>query len=102
MIKHIVMWTLLDNAEGNNKTENAKMLKIKLEALPSQIPVIKYFEVGINNPKTSGNFDVVLISHFNSWQDLDTYINHPIHKELGSFVSKIRKDRAVVDFEKSE
>ncbi len=33
MVKHIVMWKLKDEAHGNDKATNAKMIKESLEAL---------------------------------------------------------------------
>jgi hypothetical protein len=48
MIKHIVMWKLEENAEGNTKLENAKIIKEKLEALVGIIPEIVELEVGID------------------------------------------------------
>lgn len=99
MIKHIVMWTLLDSAEGRQKAANAAMIKAQLAALPSQIPQIQSLEVGINAKQDAANYDLVLIATFNSWQDLEIYQNHPVHKEFSKFVTKLRKDRAVVDYE---
>ena len=37
MIKHIVMWKLKDEAEGNSKDENAKIIKNSLEDLKGKI-----------------------------------------------------------------
>ncbi len=48
MVKHIVLWTLHDNAEGNTSLENALLAKTKLEALKGLIPDIIDIEVGVN------------------------------------------------------
>jgi hypothetical protein len=100
MIKHIVCWKIKENADGLNKKEIVNKLKEKLTALKNLVPVVKTLEVGINDPgidKT--NFDIVLITTFNSKADLQTYQSHPEHVKVGEFVMKVRETRACVDFE---
>lgn len=99
MIKHIVMWKLEENAEGNTKLENAKIIKKKLEALVGIIPEIVELEVGIDILETNQSYDVVLVSTFKSLEDLDIYAKHPEHVKVGEFVGKVRKDRIAVDYE---
>ena len=87
MITHIVMWKLKEIAEDRTKAANAEIIKNNLEGLSKVIPQIKYIEVGINGDKgSSNNYDVVLISKFESFDDLEIYQKHPAHKEIGDFV----------------
>jgi Stress responsive A/B Barrel Domain len=100
MLKHILCLKLKDFAEGNPKSENAKLAKEKLLALKEKIKEIKYIEAGINDAKASpDNFDVVLITEFESFDDLDIYQKHPEHVKTADFMKKIRDARACVDFE---
>lgn len=99
MVKHIVMWTLREEAEGKNKQENVALLKKKLEALPAEIPNILRFEVGLNFNPGDAAYDVVLISAFKNRDALNAYQNHPKHVEVAEFVSLVRDKRAVVDFD---
>ena len=99
MIKHIVMWKLKDSAEGNNKLQNALLVKSKLEALKDEIPEIKSIEVGLNVIDSANAFDVVLYSEFESMNDMDAYKIHPAHIRVGEFVGKVKYDTAVVDYE---
>ena len=58
-----------------------------LEALPEKIPYIRKMEVMKNiNPKET-NFDAVLISEFDSLEDVASYTVHPAHKEISNFVN---------------
>jgi len=98
MVKHIVMWTIQD-AQGRSKEENLKLLKSKLEALPAVIPQIEDYQVGINSMASDAAFDIVLISTFKTWEDLETYKNNPVHVEVADLIANIRDQRAVVDFE---
>ena len=100
MIKHIVCWKLKENVDGMNKLEIVSTLKQKLVALKKLVPVVLTLEVGINDPEIDKtNFDVVLITTFNSKSDLQIYQSHPEHVKVAEFVMKIRESRACVDFE---
>lgn len=97
MIKHIVMWKIKDFAEGKSREENIAYIKSRLENLADIIPQIKFLEVGKNiNP--AADYDAVLYSEFDSPEDLEIYQNHPEHKKISEYVSKIRDARTVVDY----
>uniref|UniRef100_A9AB56 Stress responsive alpha-beta barrel domain protein n=1 Tax=Methanococcus maripaludis (strain C6 / ATCC BAA-1332) TaxID=444158 RepID=A9AB56_METM6 len=99
MIKHIVMWKLKENDKDNEKLENVKIIKTNLEALKEVIPEIKYIEVGIDSKKFENNYDVVLVSEFNSFEELDVYQKHPEHLKVGEFVKSVAEIRTAVDYE---
>ena len=99
MIKHIVMWKVKDSHYGKDKNELSLELKNMLEALKSTIPQIQEIEVGLNFNPSEAAFDVVLYSVFNSKEDLEIYQKHPDHLKVAEFVSEIRTDRVVVDYE---
>ena len=99
MIRHIVMWKFKEEAEGLTKKENLLKVKTALEALPEKIPFIRRMEVNLNvNPKP-GSFDAVLISEFDTLEDVNAYREHPEHKKISSYVKLVREDRACVDYE---
>ncbi len=102
MIKHIVMWTLKENAEGNTAKINAELIKEKLESLYGKVPQIKRIEVGISYRHEKEDMDVVLISEFETKKDLDEYQKHPIHNSAAEFIGKVRDKRYCVDFETKE
>jgi phenylalanyl-tRNA synthetase alpha subunit len=93
------MWKLKESAEGNNKLENAKIIKDKLEALRDRIEEIISIEVGIDINKSEQAYDVVLYSEFANMEDLNIYQNHPEHLEAGKFIGKVKTERVVVDYE---
>ena len=98
MIKHIVMFGLKDFAEGNTKEINAQKVKELLKTLPGKIEQIRDYEIGLNEKPSERASDVVLISSFDSWEDLDKYINHPEHKKAVDFILKVREESKVVDY----
>ena len=99
MIKHIVMWKFKDEAEGLTKAENIAKVKAMLEALPEKIDFIRKSEVKINANENGKNFDAVLVSEFDSIDDVKRYRVHPDHVKISQYVSLIRLERACVDYE---
>lgn len=98
MVKHIVMWKLKEEAHGNDKATNARLIKEKLEALNGQISGLIRLEVGIDF-FGEGNLDVVLCSELENREALDTYQNHPLHQALLPFVKEAVTERKAVDYE---
>ncbi|MEI6602538.1 MAG: Dabb family protein [Clostridia bacterium] len=100
MIKHIVVWKLLDETpQHGSKAQAAIKGKALLEGLLGTVPTLRKAEVGINgNPDTS-NFDLVLSSEFDDWAGLHAYVEHPAHKLVAQFIGEIRSDRSAVDYE---
>lgn len=99
MIKHIVMWTLKDSAEGADKAANAAKMKALLTALPGLIPVIRELEVGTDVFAATPACDIVLYTSFDSRADLDAYQVHPEHQKVVGFVKQVVASRSVVDYE---
>ena len=92
MLKHIVTWKMKEE----NKAENMAEIKSRLEALVGVIDEIKSLQVGIN--ENGGEYDIILITEFDSKSDLETYDQHPAHQEVRSFVRSVVETRIAVDF----
>jgi hypothetical protein len=98
MINHVVLFKLKDYPEAERPMIIAEM-KSLLEGLKGKIDELKYIEVGVNYELNSKSYDMVLISHFNSVEELDKYRVHPEHKKVLDRFSEFRLERAAVDFE---
>jgi len=100
MIRHIVMFKFLPEANGKSKKENVLATKAMLDALPAKIDLIQRSETFVGaNGAAAGNADLLLISDFESFDDLNAYIVHPDHKAVGAFMKPLRESRACVDIE---
>jgi len=99
MVKHIVCWKLKEEAHGNSKEENARLIKNKLEALKGKIQGLISIEVGINFLDSPGNYDVILYSELESQEALDIYQNHPLHQEVLPFIREAVLNRVAVDYQ---
>lgn len=93
MIKHIVMWKFKSGTE----TEMNRFLD-GLRGLMGQIEVLRSLEVGVS-VNDENNYDAVLITTFDSMEDLRKYKVDPRHVAVASICKAIRESRGAVDFE---
>ena len=92
MIRHIVMWKFRPGTEA----EQEQVLS-GLRALQGVVPQLLQSEVARN--VGARNYDAVLVSEFNSLEDLEAYKNDPRHKAVSALCKSIREDRVAVDYE---
>ena len=64
MLKHIVMWTLADQAEGKSKAANLAQAKTLLEGCADLVPGMRRLEVAGATPGLDCTCDLVLYSEF--------------------------------------
>lgn len=97
MVRHIVVWRLADIPD---KAERAAAMKENVKMLRDGIDFIKDIEIGINFNESEAASDVVLVSTFETKEDLEAYQVHPIHKEFGrTYVRPYVSERRVADYE---
>ena len=97
MIQHVVMWKFADFAEGKSREENCAYIKERLLALPALIPEIKFMQLGRDVSGTDMSYDMMLVTKFDSLEDLHTYKVHPDHVAVSQYVKKVRVARVVLD-----
>ena len=90
MIRHVVMWKLLDPAD-------APRFKALLDSCIGLVPGMLEFEVAIRSPQLDANVDVLLVSSFVDTAALDAYQNHPQHQAVSSQLGPLRESRSVLD-----
>ncbi|RZI69490.1 Dabb family protein [Variovorax guangxiensis] len=91
MIKHIVMWKMVDPAE-------ATRFKELLDTCKGIVPGMREFEVAVRAEGFEANHDVALYSVFDDAAALQSYIVHPHHKEVVA-TSPARASRSVFDYQ---
>ena len=99
MIRHIVLFKFRKTEDPENFERTRNEMKSKLDALPDVINVIKYFDTGININPIQRAWDLVLVSEFESMEDLETYRVHPAHQEAVEFFNSVKDQAASVDYE---
>lgn len=99
MVKHIVMWNVVDSHQGMGKKELLGEIKKRIEALKGVVPQIREIEVGFDFNGSDAAFDIALYSVFDDRAALDAYQVHPAHEEVKKFVGAVTTARAVADYE---
>ena len=99
MVKHIILWQLKDEIQGEEKETVKAGIKAGLEGLAGQIPGLIDIKVQ-TECLTSSNVDVMLDSTFVDENALKNYASHPAHvKVADNNVRPFTKTRACMDFE---
>ncbi|MBG0789811.1 MAG: Dabb family protein [Desulfovibrionaceae bacterium] len=98
MVRHIVMWTLKNEAEGASAAENAAEMKKRLEALNGRIDGLRNLEVGTEIVAADPECHVALCSEHDDENALDHYQAHPEHQACVAFVKKVAATRRVLDY----
>ena len=91
ILKHIVMWKFLDNAEGKTKAENMRFAAENLRALLK-------LSIGEDVLGSPASFDMALVADFKSVEDMLAYRDFPRHAEISNYIRRVISDRKVVDF----
>lgn len=97
MINHIVLFKLKDYP-AKEKAKTVEELKTLLESLKEKIKEVKHLEVGTNYELEAKSYDIALISHFESLEDLDTYRVHPEHIKVVERIKETTSERAAIDY----
>jgi len=94
MIKHIVLFNII----SENKDENTAKVVSELQNLSEKIKELLFLEIGTNFSDRPNSYDIILVSHFKSVTDLDTYRNHPEHVKVVQKISPYIEKSAVCDY----
>ncbi len=98
MIKHIVLFKFREDLPAAEKKTKLINIKADLEALTSKVETLNKMEVGLN-VNADEEYDLALISEFNSMKDLKAYAVHPEHLKAAAAIREILEKRACVDYE---
>ena len=96
-IRHVVSWKLATSDDAERAEQTAR-ITAGLESLPAVIPELRSLQVGVN-VIPGDYFEVVLISDFDSVDDVRTYQEHPAHLDVAAFIRSVVAARSSVDFE---
>ena len=99
MIRHVCMFKFKDQAGGRSKSENVAITKEMLDKLPQTIDYILSSKTYVSDSKQDPqNYDLILISDFESFETLEKYKVHPDHVAVGNFMRPVRLSRTCIDY----
>lgn len=91
MVQHIVLWKF---REGADPTE----FLTRLAALEGEIECIRSMYVK-RSAVENAEYDAVLVSEFDSLEDVERYKNDPRHVAVAELCKAIRVTRSAIDVE---
>ncbi len=94
MITHIVLFKLVHSNE-----ETMEAAKTALARLEGQIPQLRHLEIGVDIVHSYRSYDLALVAKFDSLEDLQSYLNHPLHVEVVKYLQGYRQSTVTVDYE---
>lgn len=94
MIKHVVMFKLLNKNKGNIEKATKS-----LKSLKGNIQVLLSLEIGVNFTKSERSHDIVLITEFENREALNLYQSHPNHIPVVKIMQNLCSSSVVVDYE---
>lgn len=99
MVKHVILWKLKEEIEGEAKEKVLREMKENLEALVGKVPGLVSLEI-VTQPLTSSNADVMLDSVLESEGALKGYQSHPDHVAVANtYVRPFTEVRLCMDYE---
>ena len=99
MINHVVLFKLKKYDSESQKQDVISSIEDALLSLSDKIDELKYIEVGVNYELASKSYDICLITHFETVEQLDVYRIHPEHLIVAELIGQHAVERAAVDFE---
>jgi len=99
MINHVVLFKLKKYESESEKQNVIGSIEDALLSLSGKISELKYIEVGVNYELSSKSYDICLITHFETVEQLDGYRIHPEHLKVAELIGHHAVERAAVDFE---
>lgn len=97
MLRHIVMFKAMPLPD-DAKQAGLIRLKEAIDALETEVPQVRFLQTGVNFNTYPQAFDLVLVSDFETEEDLETYRNHPQHQKVMDVIGEVIEKVHVVDF----
>ena len=95
MIEHIGILKF----EPFTRKDQKDLVITKLKKLVEVIPSIVEIQVGYNFSEKNQGFDIGISARFENRKDLDDFLYHPSHQEVGAFAKEVGLiDIITVDF----
>jgi len=85
------------NERNNGNIEEARKVLLSMEG---KIDILRDIKVEVDTRK--GEYDLLLITKFNSMEDMNSYLVHPIHLEVGKYIASVLKDQASLCYKSLE
>jgi hypothetical protein len=96
-MKMITNTLLIKLKEQNQETiEKTKSVLLSMEG---KIEALRGIQVQSDIRHGASSYDILLITHFNSMEDMDAYLADPVHVEVSKYIASVLESGASVCYE---
>ena len=94
MVTHIIFVRMKEGTE-----ETIDNMKEKLLGMKGKIECLKDLTVGVDFFHAEISYDLAMVAQFDSKEDLNAYLAHPAHIEVGKYIQAVKAEVVAVDYE---
>ncbi len=99
MIRHVVLWRLLDELRSDANSVDMACIKRNVASMCAQVPGLLRADIARVRGGSGDSADLVFYSEFETWEALHGYEDHPLHLEFRRLIGPLRTERRVADYE---
>jgi hypothetical protein len=98
MLRHVVIWTFPQEANGRSRADNVAQA-ITILGRCATLHGVRRFDLGADEAGTAASAQLVLVADFDDWDAYQAYVVHPWHEAAKAFFAKTRDSVRMVDYE---
>lgn len=83
----------------DRNSENIRNTRDKLLSMKDRIESLRDLTVKVNIRQDASSYDILQIAQYDSMEDLEAYIVHPMHIEVSKYMAAVIESIAVVCYE---
>lgn len=85
----------------NKNPDKILQTKNVLLSMKNNIKYLHHIQVEINTRSGEDAYDLILITKFKTYGDMEKYLSHPKHLEVAKFISSVLEGQATLCYETS-
>jgi hypothetical protein len=83
----------------DRSSENIAKAREVLLSMQGKIEFLRDLKVKMNIRDGASSYDLLMIAQYNTIEDLEAYIVHPVHVEIAKYIASVLETSAVVCYE---
>lgn len=84
----------------DRSSENIAQVKTVLLSMQGKIEFLRDLKVEVNIRKGEAAYDLLMMAQYDSMEDLEAYIVHPVHAKVAKYIASVLETVAVVCYER--
>ncbi|MBN2843981.1 MAG: Dabb family protein [Sedimentisphaerales bacterium] len=86
----------------NSNSENINCAVEALRSMAGRIEYLQAIEVHTDILHNQMSYDILMVARYNSMQDFNAYLTHPVHVEVATYIGTVVEQVASVCYESNQ